>query len=784
MTPLRVEICNERLLPRFGVDRFLVLLGQGLAQAGYQVSFACLRRDPALLAPITKDVAVLEVPAGLDMAATEGAVMSLMARRWQQRRPHVLVSGGWPFFETAARAESLGVKSIFIDAGAVAQNGLPESLLPIQQELRRIRQLTLPAISRVLPISEFIRASQTELERGGSAGVRTVLLGTDHLVLPGCAGAQHADQKLLARLDDLTAQGAKLMLLLGRFEPVGYKNSRAAYELLRLLGKNRPQARLLILDDAGADCRVPPDLAAVVIPLGAPTDATLQEVMRRCSLGLSMSLWEGFNLPLAEMQWLDRPALAFNVAAHPEVVADPWLLCDNLDEMAAKAEQLLRGDFPLDLQPRFAAFRERLQWATTLAAWEDEIASLANGPATTSTVQTTPSTRRIVLADVSNSARDPANPGVIRVTRRLCSALQQYPGLELVFAVWDREREHYAFLNPRQQKFLETFGGPTDGLGLLAGARPDGSVTDLIRALSNQLSRPPVLLLPEVMLDSQTAARMQWARTLGCKLAVILYDLIPYYHGEFCGSTVRDAFPAYLEAVVQADALWSISQSTLQDFRRYIAESGYEMPAVHEAVLLPGQFGEQSRNNGGPLTNAQAISILCVSTLEPRKNHLRLLQAFQMLRQRRPELPLRLVLIGNRYAGAPEIAEHIELASKADPSIQWHGIADDALLTTEFRRATFTVYPSLVEGFGLPILESLWMGRPCLTHNTGVMSELAAGGGCMTVDMTDINAIASSLEQLATSEELAGRLRQETQLRHISTWQEYASDIAERILKL
>src|SRR5205085_820471 len=117
-------------------------------------------------------------------------------------------------------------------------------------------------------------------------------------------------------------------------------------------------------------------------------------------------------------------------------------------------------------------------------------------------------------------------------------------------------------------------------------------------------------------------------------------------------------------------------------------------------------------------------------------------------------LPLRLVLIGNRYASAPEIVEEIQAASQRDPSIEWHGIVDDERLAFEFSSATFTVYPSLVEGFGLPILESLWMGRPCLTHNDGVMYELAKGGGCIATYMTDVDAIERELERLATNRDL------------------------------
>src|SRR5271165_1750638 len=136
MTSYRIEICNERLLPRFGVDRLLVLLAKQLTESGHEVRFVSLRCDTTMLLPITRNVTVVPVPLGLDMVTTETAVMAVMAKRWQQRAPDVLVIGGWPFFEVAARAHTFGVMSIFIDAGAVAQDGLQEPLLSIQRELR------------------------------------------------------------------------------------------------------------------------------------------------------------------------------------------------------------------------------------------------------------------------------------------------------------------------------------------------------------------------------------------------------------------------------------------------------------------------------------------------------------------------------------------------------------------------------------------------------------------------------------------------------------------------
>jgi glycosyltransferase involved in cell wall biosynthesis len=291
-----------------------------------------------------------------------------------------------------------------------------------------------------------------------------------------------------------------------------------------------------------------------------------------------------------------------------------------------------------------------------------------------------------------------------------------------------------------------------------------------------------VLLLPEVMFDGQSEARANWARARGFKAAAILYDLIPIYYSELCDPTVRAGFPAYLEALVGVDAVWSISEFTLQEYGRYLREVGLNLPRIHEVIHLPGQFSEQPRTHSVQTDNhSHETRILFISTLEPRKNHLRLLQAFERLRVRRPDLRLRLVLIGNRYASAPEIAEQVQAAAQRDASIEWLGTIDDARLAREFENCSFTVYPSLVEGYGLPIVESLWMGRPCLAHNGGVMQELAVPGGCLTTDMTDADSIMQALERMATDESLLARLRDEASERKITTWQDYADEIAGRL---
>ncbi len=785
---MRIEIMNERMLPRFGVDRLLVLLGQHLATHGHVVGFSSLRCDPRMLSDIG-DATTLEMPPGLDMAATEKEVALRMRGRLRHRRPDVLVTGGWPFFRTAHEAPTHGAASVFIDAGAVAQDELGEFSLSVQRELRRIRQSELPGIDRIMPISRFIRDSQTIPDRGRGEGVRTVLLGGDHmnktLFLAGEQQARGGAELLVAMLEALRAANVPLLLLLGRFEKTGYKNSPAGWALLRHIRVAAPNARLLILD-AGEDCDVPPELVSAVILLGQPDDATLNTIMQICAVGLSVSMWEGFNLPIVEMQRLNRPALAFNLGAHPEVIAHPWLLCDTLNEMADKAVRLLTRLAPVQVVEAVAKSRERHLWINTLRAWEEEIvgAMEARHHSFPRVFGTMAKSQQTVLIDVTNGSIDPANSGVMRVTRTLCAHLQQQAHLRPIFARWDAWHRTYRLLDRHQRRTLANYGGPWDRLSSLSEPTAH-SVDDLLRAADTG-SGAATLFLPEVVLDGQCQDRLAWARGRCMTTSAIVYDLIPVDFQSYCDPHVVAAFPSYLKALLQMEQLWSISSYSMARLAAYALANGIALPQRSRVVWLPGQFGGHPRLSepADLLTNASELRIACISTLEPRKNHVSLLAGWQMLRRRQPNLPVRLILIGNRYAGAPQVWEAVTKASEQDDRVKWVGVLNDAEMMAELATAAFTVYPSLVEGFGLPILESVWLAKPCLVHNEGVMAELASPGGCYQVNMRDPAAIADALEKLATQPELRRRLVHEASVRTISTWNDYAKELGADLVVL
>jgi glycosyltransferase involved in cell wall biosynthesis len=788
---LHVLICNERLLHRFGVDRLLLLLGRGLRLRGHRITFLCQRCDRGAVEAVSRSVTEVPELGCLDLHGAEAAAKRWLEEHWEElsreSRPDVVITGGWPFFRIAEVCARLAVPSLFIDAGAIPDDGIPEGAVRFQRELRRVRASALPRFTAVLPISNFIRDTQTLPERGTAAGVHTVLLGADHLEVPmfEAPAGDAADAASLAQVKRLSDQGHRLVISLGRFEPEGYKNSLAVYEVFARILEREPHARLLVLARP-EDLQPPEALRHAVLPLGFLSDATLAAVMPRCALGLSLSRWEGFNLPLAEMQWCGRPALAFNLAAHPEVAADPWLLCASLEEMADKAMALLQRGLPPHIrgEDRFDRFRSRFRWQDVIVRYTKTIETLAVATA----AQAAPAgpVRRVLLVDCTNASVDPANPGVIRVARRLGHALQQHPELRVVFVRWDLSLGSYRTLAAQERATLGSYNGPIDGISSVLSPSGQGvwPIDDILGLLDTDT--PPVLFVPEVVLDGRFPERIAWARARGLLVAALLHDLIPVTHSPFFPAELVNRFPEYLESLAAADAIWAVSGETLRQFELYIGHHDLPRPPQREAIWLPAQLGAQPRVTelSEPPLPGEPLIALCVGSIDPRKNHRGLIDAFRALLRRRPHLPLRLVLAGNRFAGADDLADWVAALTREDPRITWTGLVQDAELVALFESAAFTIYPSLVEGYGLPVMESLWMARPCLCHSQGVMAELAADGGCLTVDMTDPAAIESALERLAGDVGLRRQLAEEAVRRKLLDWAAYGAEIGSRLRDL
>ena len=116
-------------------------------------------------------------------------------------------------------------------------------------------------------------------------------------------------------------------------------------------------------------------------------------------------------------------------------------------------------------------------------------------------------------------------------------------------------------------------------------------------------------------------------------------------------------------------------------------------------------------------------------------------------------------------------------ATASNPNIVYRGYLPDDELRHLYRSAAFTVFPSVVEGFGLPIAESLSYGKPCICADFGAMAEIAEGGGCLAVDTRDPGRLADAIAQLALEPDRLEALSEEAAKRPQTSWPDYAQSL-------
>jgi glycosyltransferase involved in cell wall biosynthesis len=110
-----------------------------------------------------------------------------------------------------------------------------------------------------------------------------------------------------------------------------------------------------------------------------------------------------------------------------------------------------------------------------------------------------------------------------------------------------------------------------------------------------------------------------------------------------------------------------------------------------------------------------------------------LLDACEQLWTRGVRFELRLIGMAQAETGRTALAR-VRALQQAGWPLRYDGPVDDATVTAAYRECQFTVYPSLLEGFGLPVLESLALGKPCICSARGPVGESARGGGCVALE--------------------------------------------------
>lgn len=272
------------------------------------------------------------------------------------------------------------------------------------------------------------------------------------------------------------------------------------------------------------------------------------------------------------------------------------------------------------------------------------------------------------------------------------------------------------------------------------------------------------------------ACMAEWS---GNDLATIYYDFIMYLFPEAFRDESRVTLSDYIPAVRTSKRVSGISETIADDLRHYgetMRNAGLRPPDVAGQVLPVEAVNISDSDYAANLHRVVGVPglpvVLSVSSIEPRKNHIMTMRAAERLWQE--GIQFQLVIIGwGAWRAEGALEEYERLQQKGRP-IRVIRRAEEVLLWTAFRVAAFTVYISLVEGYGLPAAESIAAGTPVVLSNVGSMAEIGAAGGARMVDPRDLDQVADTMRELLTDESALAALTDEARQRPQSTWDDYA----------
>lgn len=252
-----------------------------------------------------------------------------------------------------------------------------------------------------------------------------------------------------------------------------------------------------------------------------------------------------------------------------------------------------------------------------------------------------------------------------------------------------------------------------------------------------------------------------------CRTAAIFHDAIPLKHPHITWPQSVARHPGYMKLLARFHRVWAVSEASREELLGFWRWQGIERVPPVDVLVLGADF------NGAPRVTKRVPgpgpSLLCVGIVEPRKNQAFLLEVCEALWSEGLAFDLHLVGRVNPHFGPPIVAR-IKALQKRFRGLQFHEAASDERVAQLYAQARATVFPTMAEGCGLPLLESLWMGVPCVCSDLPVLRENTAGGGCLPVALNDHAAWMAALRRVLAEDTLQAALTAEATTRPLSTW--------------
>ncbi|MBU9398477.1 glycosyltransferase family 4 protein [Burkholderia multivorans] len=489
--------------------------------------------------------------------------------------------------------------------------------------------------------------------------------------------------------------------------------------------------------------------------LAGVDDNYLVSLYKAASGLIAASVNEGFGLSLIEAAYYGLPVIARDIPVFREVAGEGayYFGGDSAGELSAALAAWLEL-YRLGQHPKPTG----ISWLN----WKDSTALLV------SRLLEGVSNTRQLLVDISELVQRDAKSGIQRVVRSILRewVMQPPPGyrVEPVYATAD---EPYRYARRYMARFLGTENES------LVDEPIEYSPGDVFLGLD---------LAPAVV--PHYAGFYQKLRDEGVRVKFVVYDLLPLRANHF-EQHVVDHFVRWLDVVAESDGALCISKAVADEFDAWMAERhiARRRPFALNWFHLGSDIENSVPTTGMPKSAdsvlkalAARVSFLMVGTLEPRKGHTQVLDAFEQLWE--SGVDANLVIVGKQGWMMDNLANRLRSHAERDRRLFWLESISDEFLEKVYGASGCLIAASTGEGFGLPLIEAAQHGVPILARDLPVFREVA-GEHASYFAAEDASTLAGAIRKWLADRE-AGTIPLSAGMPFLS-WRQSAAMLIEKI---
>jgi glycosyltransferase involved in cell wall biosynthesis len=297
---------------------------------------------------------------------------------------------------------------------------------------------------------------------------------------------------------------------------------------------------------------------------------------------------------------------------------------------------------------------------------------------------------------------------------------------------------------------------------------------------SIQWERQDWFFTVEMFSESERPGISAFLKNPPCRLAAMFHDAIPLKFPHITWPQSVQRHPEYMKLLAGFERTLAISEETKKDFTGFWRWQGVEVRAQVDVIELGADFDGSARAQREPVVAPGRPSLLCVGIVEPRKNQAFLLDVCEALWRENVDFELAVVGRINPHFGKP-LAARMKTLEKRESRFRFHAAAGDRELAGLYAKARAVAFPTIAEGCGLPLLEALWRGVPCVASDLPVLRENAGAGGCLMATVNDAEDWRIKLRSVLTGAEVSRRLQREAMTRALPRWTDAARTIREAL---